>query len=365
MQQVGSETKPPHALIFYGGFRQRGGGAYMHAVAMEKELTAAGWRVQIVCLDSLHISIRYLPHLLEKVVNLSAMPLGFYYKGRITRFLYRHLINQQADFYLFEDIYLTWNVKMPAITVLHAVWSDNLQAFSMSKKQTQRLVREEAAAIDDIAHPVATVSQRYRNYLEKNHFASAPLTKRLDVIELGLDTSDFPSTRQPPRGRALIYCGTLEARKNVFFMLEVFERVAAADPSASLTIIGSGPERSKLELHAASHGLNVTFKGRLTHEQVISALQRHTIYLHTSVKESFSFSLLEAKLCGLTTCALAGLEVPDVFIDEGFESFDADDWAARILAINAPPNMIAFPDFSAARMAARTLKVAGWVAPLK
>ncbi len=332
----------------------------MHAIAMEKELTYAGWRVRLISLDSLPALVRYLPHLVEKVVNFFAIPLGFYYKGRVTRFLYRNLIRDYADFYLFEDIYLAWNVEAPAVSVLHAVWSDNLQAFKITKEQIQRLARKESAAINSIAHPIATVSQRYCDYLERNHFACAPLTKRLHVVELGLDTSKFTSTPQPPQERTLIYCGALEARKNVSFLLEVFECVAATDSSASLTIVGNGPERDQLESYAKSRSLNVNFKGRLHHDQVISVLQQHSIYIHTSVKESFSFSLLEAKLCGLTTCALAKLEVPDVFIDEGFASFDANEWAARILAINAPPDMSSFPDFSASRMVAHTLHLAGW-----
>lgn len=359
MQPESSGRQAPRALVFYGGFRWRGGGAYMHAVASEKELTAMGWQVRIVCLDSLPVLVRYMPHLVEKAVNLLAVPLGLHYKDRVTRFLYRQFIRERADFYLFEDIYLTWNVKAPAVTVLHAVWSDNLQAFPVTEAQSLRLMRKEAAAIAGIAHPIATVSQRYRDYLEKTHFARAPLVKRLEVIELGLDTSRFPAVQRPLGGRSLVYCGALEPRKNVAFMLEVFERIVATDPNATLTIIGNGPDGPRLKNQVAERGLNVNFKGRLTHEQVILELQRHSIYLHTSTKESFSFSLLEAKLCGLRTCALAALEVPEMFIDEGFLSFDADEWAARILAIDTPPDLSAFPDFSAFSMVQKTLRLAG------
>jgi glycosyltransferase involved in cell wall biosynthesis len=230
----------------------------------------------------------------------------------------------------------------------------------VTNSQVQRLVRREAAAIAGIAHPIATVSQRYRDYLEKRLFADAPLVRRLEVIELGLDTSLFPAVPCPPAGRSLVYSGALEPRKNAAFMLEVFERIFAADPNASLTIIGNGPDGSRIENQAVARGLNVNFKGRLTHEQVIAELQRHAIYLHTSTKESFSFSLLEAKLCGLRTYALADLEVPEVFIDHGFASFDADEWAARILAVDTPPDISTFPDFSAKRMLALTLQLAGW-----
>jgi len=360
VQPEGSNGAGPRALVFYGGFRGRGGGAFMHALSIEKELVPIGWQVRLVSLDSLPFFLRYLPHLVERVINLLAMPLGFYYKGRITRLLFRLFIREFADFYLFEDIYLAWNVKAPALTVLHAVWSDNLQAFSITNAKVQRLVRREADAINGLEHPIATVSQRYRDYLESRHFSLSPLARRLKVIELGLDTSRFPPVPRPPDGRSMVYCGALEPRKNVAFMLEVLERVVAVDPSASLTIIGDGPDRAKLEGQAAALGLNIDFRGRLTHEQVITELQRHAIYLHTSTKESFSFALLEAKLCGLRTFALAELEVPEVFIDEGFSSFKADQWAARILAINSPPDMSRFPSFSAKRMAVRSLELAGW-----
>jgi glycosyltransferase involved in cell wall biosynthesis len=333
----------------------------MHALAMEKELIATGWQVRVICLDSLPVLVRYLPHLVEKVINLLVMPLGYYYKGRLTGFLYRKLIRERADFYLFEDVYLSWNVKSPAVTVLHAVWSDNLQAFALTNSMVRRLIRREAAAIAAIEHPIATVSQRYRNYLEAMHFAHSPLQRPLEVIELGLDISRFPPNRYPPVARSLVYCGALEPRKNVAFMLEVFERIVVADPNASFTIIGDGPDGQRLERIAAMRGLKVNFKGRLSHELVISELQRHSIYLHTSTKESFSFSLLEAKLCGLRTFALAHLEVPEVFIDEGLTSFDADEWAARILASDLTTRYtVNLSDFSAERMTARTLRLAGW-----
>ena len=349
----------PRALLFYGGFPRRGGGAYLHAIAFEKELTAMGWHVRLVSLDSLPVSVRYIPHVIEKAINLLAKPLGFFYKGRVTSFFYRLFIRDRADFYLFEDIYLAWNVPMPAVTLLHAVWSDNLHAFAVTEAQLHRLIRKEASTISAIQHPIATVSQPYRDYLEKTHFSHAPLSKHLEVVELGLDTRLFPTVPRSTVDLSLIYCGSLEKRKNVAFMLDVFERIVAVAPNAKLTIIGDGPDGPWLENQSSQRRLNVNFKGRLTHEQVILELQRHSVYLHTSKKESFSFSLLEAKLCGLRTCALADLEVPDAFIDEGFDSFDADEWAARILAIDTPPDLSAFPDFSAVRMVCQTLQLAG------
>jgi glycosyltransferase involved in cell wall biosynthesis len=349
----------PHAVIYYGGFSGRSFGAFMHARTLRSALLGMGWRVSVISLDSLPILVRHLPHLVEKVVNAFFPPMGFHYKGRVTALLYRLLRTPAADLHVFEDIYLSWNSTTPAVTIVHAVWSDNLQAFDVASAHGRRLIASESNTIGRIGHPLATVSEPYREYLVHRHFAAAPLRKRLDVVELGLDLADFRHGEAPRRRNSLIYCGTLEARKNVLFLLQVFRKVAAADPSATLTVLGDGPERSVLERFVSQHALPVTFGGRVAHEEVLRALQAHSIYVHTSVKESFSFALLEAKLCGLWTCALSSLEVPRSFIDLGFESFDAADWANAILRLEGAPSLAGFPDYSAERMARRTLTLAG------
>jgi glycosyltransferase involved in cell wall biosynthesis len=349
-----------NAILYYGGFASRAGGAFMHTTTLSEGLRARGWTTSTVTLDRLPLLLRYLPHVVERLVNRLSAPLGFHYKGIVTRMLYKHLVRRRpTDLLVFEDIYLAWNSANPSITVLHAVWSDNLQAFAPTQEGVNRLKRKEIATINRIDHPVVTVSRPYRDYLQRDHFGGVG-TIALEVVELGLDI-DGERLRAGPdradRGQSLVYCGALEARKNVSFMLEVFARIQAADPAATLTIVGDGPEQDALAAHVGRHGLNVTFLGKLPHERVLEELTRHNIYIHTATKESFSFALLEAKLAGLTTCALAGLEVPEEFIDIGFEAFDAADWSSRILAIRRRPDMHDFPDYSVGRMTDHTLSL--------
>lgn len=355
---MADSSNSKNAILFYGGFTFRAGGAFMHTVTLSEGLRARGWSVTTVTLDQLPPLLRYLPHIVAKLVNLVAAPLGFYYKGIVTRTLYRYFIKRDpGDLLVFEDIYLAWNSKNPSITLLHAVWSDNLQGFNRKEKGVDRLKTKEVALINRLSHPVVTVSKRYRNFLERNHFGNFGRVS-LEVVELGLDTGrrrkhDFAPP--PETKRSLIYCGALEARKNVHFMLEVFRSIAQTDPAASLTIVGNGVDREGLQRYAVEHDLNVTFLGRLEHPHVLDELEKHNIYIHTALKESFSFALLEAKLAGLTTCALAELEVPEEFIDIGFEGLDATEWSARILAIRGRPDLSDFPDYSIGRMTDHTL----------
>ena len=83
-----------------------------------------------------------------------------------------------------------------------------------------------------------------------------------------------------------------------------------------------------------------------------------SICLHTSTKESFSFSLLEAKLLGLTTVAYGGLEVPSEFIDIPVSSFDKSDWVSstlKALNVEFKPDLSMY---SSGYMARRLISIA-------
>jgi glycosyltransferase involved in cell wall biosynthesis len=328
----------------------------MHAKLLGAELQRAGWRVEIVTLESLPAVLRYLPHLVEKAINLVRSPMGFYYKGRTTRFLYRLLLDRNASLRIFEDIYLSWSSLVPSVTLLHAVWSDNLQSISASPNAIARLVKAEEAAIDAIAHPLATVSVAYRDFLVANLRGASRLAE-IGVLPLGVDLTDFEGATDNGRAaKSMVYCGSLEVRKNVMFLLRVFRQLHDADGDYRLTLIGNGPESPELEYYAQAHSLPVTFCGRLGRKEVISELRKHSMYVHPSVKESFSFALLEAKLVGLRTIAFEGLEVPAEFIDVPVASFEESDWLMAIRSANqVDVKEVDTESYSSRTMLARTL----------
>ncbi len=345
------------AMIFYGGFLCKAGGAFMHAAVFERELRKLGWNVTVITLDSLPIWCRYLPHLVEKLVNHYRKPLGFIYKGYATRALYKYFYNKKVDIRIFEDVYIGWNSKIPSISILHAVWSDNLQSFTLNSHHQERLIALEAECINRIKHAVVTVSRPYSDYLKEIHFKSYNI-RELDVVELGLNQYKVTKNKNIDRDiKSIVYAGSLEARKNVFFLLEVYKKIVTIDTSYKLTIIGDGPDMSKLKDFAKNNGLFVSFLGKLTHDEVLSELNRHGVYLHTSTKESFSFSLLEAKLAGLKTCAYAGLQVPREFIDVEIKSFNVDEWCNGVLNDSCKPNEFNHENYTAKKMITNTLKL--------
>lgn len=351
--------KTRKATIYYGGFAFRGGGAFMHAKVLRTELQRAGWDVELITLESLPLPIRVLPHIVGRALNRFIPPIGFYCKDRLTRFLYKLFFNRDAQVRIFEDVYLAWNSHVPSVTVLHALWSDNLQSISSDPAAVMRLVKLEERVIDSITHPIITVSDRYREFLLGTHGGSRRLPQ-VAVVPLGLDLAEFdiPGPAQHS-AKSLVYCGSLEPRKNPRFMLDVFRHLHRVDGGYRLTIIGDGPDKADLERYALKHALPVVFRGRLGRDDVVRELRRHSVYIHPSVKESFSFALLEGKMAGLKTVAYKGLEVPVEFVDVPVASFDIPDWLAAIVnAEDAVSKELDADDYSSRRMMLRTLESA-------
>ena len=123
--------------IFYGGFKAIKGGVNSNSTTLTKELENF-FDVSLHTLDSLPFLIKFFPHIIEKTINFFFLPLGFYYKGICTRFLFKLFFDKKVDYRIFQDVYLSWNSNIPSITILHAVWSDNLQKFSIKKKKIRK-----------------------------------------------------------------------------------------------------------------------------------------------------------------------------------------------------------------------------------
>jgi len=299
---------------------------------------------------------RYLPHCVEKIVNFFNRPLGYYYKDRTTRILYKLYFKKKTDLCVFEDIYISWNSSTPSITLLHAIWSDNLQSKPVGKRFLNKLVNREAHLINKIKHSVITVSKPYLDYIYESHFYGL-LTKKIEVVELGVDQSIFHENKNI-NNKSIIFVGVLEARKNILLLLKIYNSIVKIDSDYKLTIVGDGPDMTLLTDFAKFNDLKVKFMGALSHEAVVSEMHHHGIYVHTSVKESFSYSLLEAKLAGLRTFAYSKLQVPSEFIDVPIDSFDVEEWCSHILNTEFKSIKFNSNKYTIFNMTSRTLDLA-------
>lgn len=315
--------------IFYSGFKHRRGGAFSHVESISRGLERKGISYKVVTLDSLPIHLRYLPHIWGKLVNVFWNGLGYYYKDSLTRLLYRNKY-KNIRYAIFEDVVGAWNTGGSDLVVCHALWSDNLQGKNVNGKVLRKLKALELQKIKQMHCPIITVSKPYSEYLSRKHFEEI-VERDIGVVNLGINIAEFDTKPSDALRKkdTLVFCGSLEPRKNLIFLLDVFKKLCRLK-DYHLTIIGDGPQKSLLEKYVANYELNVTFTGRLERTEIYRIYQSCAVYVHTSLKESYSMSLLEAKLCGLTTVAFSELQVPPEFIDSKVQSFDVDNWVNGI-----------------------------------
>lgn len=99
----------------------------------------------------------------------------------------------------------------------------------------------------------------------------------------------------------------LTAKKGHVDLLDAFARAFPDAVGVELRIGGDGPERSRLEAHAAALGIadHVRWLGRLTRDQVLAELREADAFVLPSHYETFGVVLIEALACGLPVVATA------------------------------------------------------------
>jgi glycosyltransferase involved in cell wall biosynthesis len=119
------------------------------------------------------------------------------------------------------------------------------------------------------------------------------------VVPGAIDTALFkPSSAE--RDIDILGVGSLIPLKQFELFIETVKFLKDYLPNIKAVICGKGPEMHALKDRARSYQLekNITFKGELTHPEVLEYMQRSKVLLHPSKYEGFSTVLLEALYAG-------------------------------------------------------------------
>ncbi len=148
------------------------------------------------------------------------------------------------------------------------------------------------------------------------------------IIPHGFDRFLFrpasgPESRDGARPQ-LAFIGLLETRKGIFDLPKILDRVRKRHPKASLKIVGTGPEETKLRSDFDAHGsaTHVSFLGNVGDPELVRILNASDVLLLPSRLEGFGFVAAEAMACGKPVVAYdnpvsrevignAGVLVPD------------------------------------------------------
>ena len=189
------------------------------------------------------------------------------------------------------------STRTPLVVTAHGQDVANIGRIRGVRSATRLVCRRAAAVI--------CVSDYLRRKLE----ARVPEARgKTSVIDCGVDLNRFAVEPAPPGPTAYLFVGSLTERKNVERLVAAF--ASLQDDRATLTIVGDGPLRSRLEGRD-----RVSVVGALPHDEIAARIAAAHVVCQPSLVEPFGQALLEAMACGRTvvaTCVGGASElVPD------------------------------------------------------
>ena len=140
--------------------------------------------------------------------------------------------------------------------------------------------------------------------------------------------------------KRLISVGRLSREKGYEDLLDVFKLIHQEEPSWRLDIIGDGAQKNLLGDHIFNEGLKecVTLHGFQDKTFINNLLSKSSIYLMTSVTESFGIVLIEAMSYGLPCVAFDSAEGATELIQDGVNGYlisyrNKEEYAKKVVEL--------------------------------
>jgi len=235
--------------------------------------------------------------------------------------------------------YAAHKLNIPLVFTYHTLYEEYVHYVpligNLARGVTIRYVKDFCRSCDLIIAPSGYVEKRIKNY----QIDSPVLT-----ISTGLNIDSYRNKKEKlleeinndfhlnKFALKLIFVGRLGEEKNVSFLLRVFNLLVCKHRlKACLIIIGSGPDRDKLEKYCQEKGLSaqVIFTGKESPERVTAFYQLSDIFVFPSRTETQGLVTIEAMASGLPVVAVnaAGTKymvdnmLNGILVDEEEEEF--------------------------------------------
>jgi len=140
---------------------------------------------------------------------------------------------------------------------------------------------------------------------------------KLQVVPNPIDFDRFAVRPAMPVGPARwLYAGRMLEHKGVLTLVDGFARIAAEDPSVTLTLVGNGKAEDAVRKRVKEHGLvgRVVQRPPVSPDEMTALLHEHDVLVHASRVETFGMTIVEAVATG-TPVLVAQSEGPSETLD--------------------------------------------------
>lgn len=259
---------------------------------------------------------KYILRTVRFIANKVYNPIGIIIDNYLFGKLFNLIIPSGYDIYIIQQpIYLNTKNISKCLMITHAVFTDNIQGANSNASAVNKCFIYEKRLLEKYNNINFTVSEAYSNYINTTY----KLNNKINYIDNFL-IEKFYEKDWNKRSIDIIFTGQFNARKNIFYLLKLLELYLNnfKDKNLNTLILGNGPLKKDIENYIAEKTIlkkNIKIILSPGREIIKEKLSDSKVLILPSVKESFSYSLLEAKLSGCLTMASKDLEVPKGFID--------------------------------------------------
>ncbi len=141
---------------------------------------------------------------------------------------------------------------------------------------------------------------------------------KIEVARCGVDVSRWRAPRRPVRaGIEVLSVGRMEREKGHRLLLDALADPLLGESEITLTLIGDGPERARLERRAARLGIaeRVRFLGRMGQDQIRERYGSADAFCLSSLGEGVPVVLIEAMAMELPVIAPRLMGIPELVED--------------------------------------------------
>lgn len=204
------------------------------------------------------------------------------------------------------------------------VWWAGTSLSERSASVWRRLFRR---MVFNMADEFLCYSEHAEAYLVKEYGVSRDAVTVLGNVTMNPATfgtgASAARTLKPGRPVRLLAVGSLIARKNYDFLLQVFERLSArVGTPLELHFVGDGPERVNLDEQARAAGLSrVHFHGELKDQRIVEAYRNADIFVHAAAMDQWPQVVNEAMSASLPVVVSDQSGVSETLFDIGRELY--------------------------------------------
>jgi glycosyltransferase involved in cell wall biosynthesis len=148
--------------------------------------------------------------------------------------------------------------------------------------------------------------------------------EKFAVVPYGVDRALAPGPKPEALARRLgvagspvaLFLGSLEPRKNLAFLLDVWQEVARTRAEAKLIVAGGGPLLGELQARVRASGIgpSVVFTGHVPAAEKLDYYRLADMLVFPSTMEGFGLVVAEAMSCGLPVLISNRGSLPELIV---------------------------------------------------